>query len=53
MILLDREKDSAVNNTRSGRYRGLKTRKTHDEGEKKEKGIKYTHFITLVLDIYL
>lgn len=32
MILLDREKDSVVNNTLSGRYRGLKTRQTHDEG---------------------
>lgn len=34
MILLDREKDSAVNNTRSGRYRGLKNKKN---GEKEER----------------
>lgn len=36
MILLDREKDSAVNNTRRGRYRGLENRKTQDEREKKD-----------------
>lgn len=34
MILLDRVKDSAVNNTRSGRYKGLKSRATCDKGEK-------------------
>lgn len=33
MILLDRVKDSAVNNTRSGRYKGLKRRETHDKEE--------------------
>lgn len=39
MILLDREKDSAVNNTRSGRYRGLANRKAEDEGETKRKAL--------------
>lgn len=39
MILLDREKDSAVNNTRSGRYRGLAKRKSEEEGEKKRKAL--------------
>lgn len=34
MILLDREKDSAVNNTRSGRYNGLKPREIHGEEER-------------------
>lgn len=33
MILLDRVKDSAVNNTRSGRYKGLKCRETRDKKE--------------------
>lgn len=28
MMLLDKEKDSAVNNTRNGRYRGLHVTKT-------------------------
>lgn len=37
MILLDKENDSAVNNTRSGRYRGLENRRTEDEGEKRRK----------------
>lgn len=36
MILLDREKDSAVNNTRSGRYNGLKPIEIH--GEKQRNG---------------
>lgn len=31
MILLDREKDSAVNSTRSGRYRGLASRRAEEE----------------------
>ena len=35
IILLDRVKDSAVNNIRSGRYKGLKHRKTCDKREKK------------------
>lgn len=30
MMLLDREKDSAVNNTRRGRYRGLREGETHN-----------------------
>lgn len=47
MILLDREKDSAVNNTRSGRYRGLEM---GEMGVKKQtKGVTYTsifaHFL--------
>lgn len=53
MILLDREKDSAVNNMRSGRYRGLKTRRTQDEGENKEKHKAHYHFTTLVLGTHL
>lgn len=39
MILLDREKDSVVNNMRSGRYRGLQTEKQKMKVEKK--GEKY------------
>lgn len=34
MILLDRVNDSAVNNTRSGRYKGLKRRETLDKKER-------------------
>lgn len=34
MMLLDRVKDSAVNNTRSGRYRGLANRNTETETQK-------------------
>lgn len=34
MILLDRVKDSAVNKTRSGRYKGLKCRETHNKKER-------------------
>lgn len=37
MILLDREKDSAVNNTRSGRYNGLKPIEIHGEEERNSK----------------
>lgn len=42
MILLDREKDSAVNNTRSGRYRGLKNRRM----VRKKKGTMVTNILT-------
>lgn len=53
MILLEREKDSAVNNMRSGRYKGLKTRGTQDKGGNKEKYKVHYNFTTLVLGTHL
>lgn len=45
MILLDREKDSAVNNTRSGRYRGLVKRRRWGWIKGERYNVHY-HFIT-------